>query len=191
MQDTRHRQDEIDIFTRIVHLGLIVFGLLAWATGDMADDYKKMENFGFYVHAWIGIGVTFFAGLRLVYGVVGPQPARFITWAPFTRERLLVVRADIMGLLQLQLPERGSRQGLAALVETSGLLIFFFLAATGVLLFILIEPGQKASGLVHFVKELHEAGELLLPLFFSVHGGAVILHALAGKHLWKKMLFVR
>ncbi len=58
-------------------------------------------------------------------------------------------------------------------------------------MFFSLEPGQKATGLLHSVKELHEVGGLLIPLFLSMHGGAVLLHALRGRHLWRKMVFVR
>ena len=33
------RQNDLDIFTRIIHLGLVIFGLLAWSTGEWADRY--------------------------------------------------------------------------------------------------------------------------------------------------------
>ena len=42
------RQNDLDIFTRIIHLGLVIFGLLAWATGEWADDYKKLKHIGFF-----------------------------------------------------------------------------------------------------------------------------------------------
>lgn len=45
------RQNDLDIFTRIIHLGLVIFGLLAWGTGEWADDYKKLKHIGFYVHS--------------------------------------------------------------------------------------------------------------------------------------------
>lgn len=184
-------REKIDLFTRILHLGIAVFGLLALATGDMADDYKEAAGIGFFIHGWTGMAVTFFAALRFIYGIMGPVKTRFVNWFPYNKERMQPVLQDIAGLLQFRLPHREPRQGLAALVEMSGLLIIFFLAATGVSLFFIIEPGHKAGGFAHLIKELHEAGEVMLPAFFLVHGGAVILHALAGDHLWRKMLFLK
>jgi len=58
-------------------------------------------------------------------------------------------------------------------------------------LFFTIVPGQKAQGITHFIKELHEGGEIPFFLFFLVHGGAVILHATIGNHLWRKMIFLK
>lgn len=182
-------RDEFDNFTKILHFGLAAFAILAWATGDIADDYKKTVSLGFYIHGVIGTGAGFFIAIRILYGIVGPRSVRFMTWVPFTKERIDYALADLKGLLAFKLPERQPRQGIAALVEVSGLLILLFLAITGVMLFFIIEPGHKTYGFIHFVKELHESGEILLPFFLSIHAGAVILHAMAGNHLWKKMIF--
>jgi len=65
------------------------------------------------------------------------------------------------------------------------------MALTGSLLFFYLEPGIKAQGTIHFIKEIHEVGEALLPLFFAVHGGAVILHAFMGRHYWREMVFLK
>jgi len=37
-KDAISSRDDMDVFTRILHLGLVFFGLLALATGDFADD---------------------------------------------------------------------------------------------------------------------------------------------------------
>lgn len=191
MNDRRNMPDRLDAGTRLLHLGLACFGLLAWGTGWLADDYKEFYHAGFTIHGWIGIGTALFLGLRLLYGIVGPRPARFWNWVPVTSGRIRCALEDLRGLLRFQLPDREPRQGLAAVVESLGLTIFVFVAGTGIVLFLYLEPGAKARGTMHFIKELHEAGEVLLPLFIAVHVGAVILHALTGRQLWRKMLFLR
>jgi len=188
--DISSKNDQ-DILTRMLHLGLVVFGLLALMTGDFAGDYRRAESLGFTVHGWVGIGVTVFVALRLAYGVLGPSHARFSSWFPYSRGPLGLVLEDIALLMKFRLPDRQPRQGLAALVEMSGLLLFSLLAITGVLLFLTMDPGHRAVGAVRFIKDIHEAGEVLLPLFFLGHGGAVLLHAIAGKHLWRKMIFLK
>jgi len=191
MSGQENRTDRLDTGTRLIHLGLACFGLLAWGTGWLAEDYKELRHTGFSVHGWIGIGTAVVTGLRLLYGIVGPRPARFWNWLPLTSGRIRLAWDDLAGLLRFQLPDRDPRQGLAAVVESFGLAVFTFLSATGVALFLSLEPGVKARGTMHFVKELHEASEVLLPLFIGIHGGAVLLHALSGKHLWRGMLFLR
>ncbi|MFP3867494.1 MAG: hypothetical protein ACLFUU_04920 [Desulfobacteraceae bacterium] len=65
------------------------------------------------------------------------------------------------------------------------------MAATGFCMFLFLTPGQKAGTLVHLVKELHEFGESLVPIFLGGHVAAVALHALAGDHRWRKMFFLK
>lgn len=51
-------------------------------------------------------------------------------------------------------------------------------------------PGTAVTGRVHATKELHEIGNVLVPVYLILHAGAVVLHAIAGKPIWKKMLFL-
>jgi cytochrome b len=182
-------KEELDGLTIFLHAGLMFFGILAWLTGEWAGDYKYLRHWGFSIHKHLGIGLAFFLALRLVYGFVGPPVARFTSWVPYTLERLKLAGEDLLTLARLKLPDRSTHQGLAGLVETFGLAVFAWMAATGIWMHYFLAPGRKAGGLVHVVKELHELGEVLIPLFLIIHVGAVMLHALAGDHRWRKMLF--
>jgi cytochrome b len=187
---TAETQEELDGITIFLHAGLMVLGVLAWLTGQWAGDYKKLHHWGFAIHKHLGIGLAFFLLLRIGYGFVGPSAARFAAWVPYSLDRLNAVWEDLLALVKLKLPDRPARQGLAGLVETFGLAVFTWMAATGTYMYYYLAPGQKAGGAVHLVKELHEAGEGLIPVFLGIHIGAVILHALAGDHRWRKMLFL-
>jgi hypothetical protein len=55
--------------------------------------------------------------------------------------------------------------GLAGVVQTFGLLVFFWMALTGSLMFFFLETGLEAEGIIHFVEEIHEIGEGLIPVF--------------------------
>lgn len=187
-----HPEEHALGFTAIlIHLGLVFCGIAALLTGLLAGDYKKIEHLGFTVHTWIGMAGVFFVLLRVALGIVGPSELRFSNWVPYTRERLSYVKQDIMGLLSFRLPHRPTHMGVAGLVETFGLLAFLVTALSGIFLFFTIEPGQKSHGLVHAVKEFHEAGLTLILIFLSMHMGAVTLHALTGRHLWRRMLFMK
>jgi cytochrome b561 len=181
---------ELDVLTRFIHLGLMVFGLLALITGFLAEDYKYQQHLGFSFHRWFGIGLAAFVTLRFWHGFSGPQEAQFREWVPYTRERLLFILEDIRTLLKFQLPERPPRQGLSGLVQTFGLAAFAWMGATGALIFFFMTPGGKARGFLHLVKEMHEAGWWLALVFLCIHGGAVILHALAGQDPWRQMFFL-
>jgi len=65
------------------------------------------------------------------------------------------------------------------------------LASEGVMSLFFLEPGQRAGGLIHFVEEIHEVGETLVPLYLVIHVGAVIIHALYGRDIWRKMFFMK
>jgi len=188
---TGSEREELDGITIFLHAGLMVFGVLAWLTGEWAGDYKKLHHWGFEVHKHLGIGVSFFMVLRIFYGFFGPQPVRFAHWVPYNLERLKLVWEDLRTLVSLRLPDRSAHQGLAGLVETFGLAVFAWMAFTGSLMYYFLLPGQKARGMVRFIKELHEWGEGLILIFLVIHGGAVLLHALAGDHRWRKMLFLK
>ena len=190
---SQHNDDKnntLGPFAIFIHLGLLAFGLSAALTGLLAEDYKKVEHLGFTVHSWLGMGLAGFASLRLITGIVGPRSVRFLRWMPFTAGRIKLAIEDILGLLQFRMPDRKTHQGLAGVVQTFGLAVFFLMAATGAYLYFFLEPGQKARGFAHDVKELHEIGLVLIPIFLSLHVGAVIMHALRGNPIWRKIFFI-
>ena len=87
-QPEKSKKDDLDVFARIIHLGILVFGVLAYFTGGLAEDYEKAQHAGFTLHRFLGIALAVFICLRLVYGLVGPATVRFSQWVPFKRERL-------------------------------------------------------------------------------------------------------
>jgi cytochrome b len=180
-----------DGFVRVCHLGMILFGITAWLTGDAADDYKEFTHVWFTTHGWIGMGLATSFLLYILYCTFGPVKSRFSNWVPYTKERLLKVLEDVKGLLRFRLPDRESHQGLAGLVQFFGILVFAGMAVTGALMFFLLEPGGKARGLVHEIKEVHEAGEILIPLYLSLHIGAVLLHSATGRQVWRRIFFFK
>lgn len=178
-------------FVRFWHLAMVGLVFAAWLTGDLARDYKKIEHTGFLIHGRIGMALALAVFLYLVYGIFGPRSARFSEWFPFTGKRLQQTKADLTELTQRKLPEHKRRQGLAGLVQFLGILLFFWLATTGSLMYFLIDPGSKVKGVLHAVKEAHEIGGVLIPIYLSIHIGAVIAHAFTGNHVWKEIFFFK
>jgi len=45
--------DTVDlyVFTRITHLGMMIFGVLAWLAGDWAGDYEHAKHLGYTIHS--------------------------------------------------------------------------------------------------------------------------------------------
>lgn len=168
-------------------MGLVVFGIGAWLTGELAEDYDESADWGFTTHSWAGMALAVFILLRILYGIFGPSTIRFTSWVPYNKERLILVWEDMLTLLSLTLPDRPAHIGLSGLVQTFGLLIFSWMALTGSLLFFYLEPGVKTTGLLHLVEELHEVGEELIPVYLVLHVGAVILHLFTDRSFLKRI----
>jgi cytochrome b len=191
MDANKSSTDELADISRVIHLGLTVFGISAWVTGFWADDYKRVEHLGLSIHSWLGISFAFFLILRLGYGFWGPDDYQFAQWVPYTRDRLRAVLEDLWTLVKLKLPDRPTHSGLSGLVQTFGLAAFAWMAVTGSLMFFYLTPGNKARGFLHPIKEMHEAAVWLIPLYLGIHAGAVLLHALAGDHRWRRIFFLK
>jgi cytochrome b561 len=183
-------QNDLDDLTRLIHLGLAVLGIAALVSGLFAGDYKRMAHLGFSYHRWLGISLSFLMFYRIWLGFYGRQANLFREWVPYTPERLRWILADLVGLLRLKLPDRPTHGGLAGVVQTFGLAVFSWMAATGTLMFFFLEPGRKARWSMDFVKELHEAGLWLMVIFLAIHVAAVVLHALAGDQSWRRAFFL-
>jgi cytochrome b len=182
--------DEIDLATRLIHLALVVGGIAALVSGQFAGDYRKPEHTGFSIHQWCGIVMAVAVGVRWLWGFAGPRAQRFSSWFPVTRGRLAAAWQDIIALARFTLPARPQHQGLAGPVQAAGLCAFAWMAVTGALLFVWLEPGARAAGGVRLVKELHEGAQVVLWTYLALHVGAVILHALTGHDLWRRMFFL-
>jgi cytochrome b len=183
--------NELEDISRVIHLGLTMFGISAWATGFLADDYKRLEHLGFSIHSWLGISFAFFLILRIGYGFWGPDDYQFTKWVPYTMDRLRAVMEDLWTLIKLKLPERPTHIGLSGLVQTLGLAAFAWMALTGSLMFFYLTPGHKTSGFLHLIKEMHEIGVWAIPIYLGIHVSAVLLHALTGDHRWRRMFFLK
>ena len=171
---------------RLIHGAVALFFIGSWATGELAE-HGGLANPGYLLHAGLGLLAGLALAARMVYGVVGPREMRFTAWAPVTRRRLALVAEDLRGLLCLRLPHHTGRGGLAGLVQSLGLLLLLWMAASGVLLLI-GETGVLSHAAMEAIEEVHEVGEGLVPAYLLLHVGAVMLHALAGRAIWQRMV---
>ena len=186
----------LDGVTRLLHLGLAVFGIWAWLVGSGwigagAADYEKPDHYWYLQHRWVGITFTVFLLARILWGFVGPASARFANWVPWTRERMRPVVEDVRSLLHLRIPDRPTHVGLSGFVEALGLLVFLWLALSGLSNAITITPGVKLTAAwPHFIKHWHQIGNVLVPAYLILHVGGTVAHSVLGKQVWKKMLFL-
>jgi len=193
MEKPRHSSPpaELDSFTIFLHFGLMLFGFAAWATGEWHECFKHLKQLGFPVHQMVSLGAVLFVSARLFHGFWGPDQDRFAAWLPYTSARLRSVFEDLRTLLTWKLPERPPRQGLAGLWETLGLVVFTWMSVTGLGVFLILTAGYQAGSALQMMKELHKYAADLVPVFLAVHVSAVIVHALAGDHRWRKMFFLQ
>lgn len=170
-------------YAKIIHLGLAIFGIAAYLTAELAEDGST--NFGYLLHAYLGLSLTSFIVIRIIIGAFSSNTLSFKSWSPFSRQQWQLALLDFKSLLKFQIPEHDHHQGLAGMTQAFGLIVFTWMAATGTGLFILDTGGQ--SELFELIEELHEIGETLIPLYLGLHVGAVILHTLSGNPIWKRM----
>ena len=180
----------LDIPTRVLHVGVAVLGTWAWWIGEDAGDYHKAVHPNFILHEYVGLAFSAVLALRLIYGFFGPRALRFSAWVPYTRERWAAVKADVQSLLRLRMPEPSVHRGLNAAVQSAGLLLFTWQAVCGTVLSICITPGERAVGWLHGLKELHQLASVWIPTYLALHVGATVLHAIKGRQIWKKMVFM-
>ena len=171
------------LIVRLIHLGLIIFGISAFLTGELAEEEA---NWGYLIHAYLGLALTFFIVSRSVIGVAGPVSLRFSSWFPVTVDRFRVVIDDIKQLFRLRLPEHSGHEGVSALVHAFAIILFLWMGLTGTVLYFIGD--YEASAVGEFVAEINEVGESLIPLFLLMHIGAVVFHTVLVHSIWKRML---
>ena len=176
-----------DAATRLIHLLLALLGIAALISGQFAGDYRRAVHTGFDIHRWIGIAMAAVLAVRIAWGFVGPATVRFAQWLPVTPVRVRLCVADVADLVRLRLPMREGHEGLAGLIQAIGLAAFAWMAATGSVMWLYLEPGTRASGWLHTVKELHEGGQVVAIAYVALHAGAVVVHSLAGHPVWRRM----
>ncbi len=171
------------LHARILHVGMAIFGIAAFLTGEFAEDVSGSS--GYLLHAYLGLSLATFMLLRILRGLIGPAPLRFSDWSPVSRRQWQQALQDIGTLLQFRVPERGMHEGLAGLTQAFGIILFAWMGATGTGLFFL--GGGPESDIFEIAEEVHEVGEALIPLYLLLHIGSVLVHSLAGSPVWQKM----
>ena len=171
------------LLARILHAGIAIFGLTAFLSGELAED--GMQSTGYYLHAYLGLSLAIFIGLRIYRGFTAAAPLNFSGWSPLSSRQWSLAVQDLRDLLQLRVPERVIHEGLSGLVQAFGLILFSWMALSGTALFLL--AGRPEAGLFEALEEVHEIGESLIPLYLVFHVGSVVVHSVAGKPIWQRM----
>lgn len=174
---------EYPTYAKLIHLGLAAFGITAYLTSEFVDD--DVTSIGYLLHSYLGLSVAAIIILRLIVGVATQGTLSFNNWSPFSIKQWQLSLDDFRSLLSLKVPERDKHQGLSGMTQAFGLFIFTWMSITGMALFMLGSGTESKA--FEFIEEVHEVGETLIPLYLFLHVGAVVLHMLCGKPIWKKM----
>lgn len=175
------------LYAKIIHLGVAAFGIGAYLTGESAEDGNLST--GYWLHAYLGLSLAAFIVTRIVMGLTKSETLSFKGWLPIAPLQWKRALEDFRSLLRFSVPQRNRHEGLAGLTQAFGLALFTWMALTGAVLFVL---GQDVeTEIVEIFEELHKVGESLIPLYLVMHIGAVLLHALGGNPIWKKMFSIR
>ena len=170
-------------YAKLIHAGMAIFGITSFLTGELAESGDGST--GFYIHAYLGLTLSFFIIMRLATGIGGSEKMRFSSWSPLSAVQWKLAIEDVSSLMKLNIPERGMHEGLSGLTQAFGLILFAWMGATGTGLFLINESRHET--LFEIIEELHEVGEALIPLFLALHVGSVIVHSLAGTPIWQRM----
>lgn len=166
---------------QLLHAGLAVFGITSYLTAELAE--YGTGGAGYLVHAYLGMSLFAVILLRLGSGYASAGIMRFRGWFPVNYRQISLAIEDVKFLLARKMPVRGAHEGIAGVLQATGLLIFAWMGATGTAMYFL----DTSPRWLEILEELHEAGESLVPLYLLLHVGSVILHSLAGSPVWQKM----
>lgn len=175
-------RSDFPIWIKWIHLGLALFGITAYLTGELAEHSNSL---GYLLHAYLGLTLLFFLLGRFFYGFWGQHVYRFSNWFPYNKPYLATLKEDISEVARLKLPKRQDHRGIAGLVQAFGLVIFTWMAVTGTIMFVTNVTDDS------IISELHEVGEGLIPLFLVLHLGAVALHLISGQNILSRIFPIR
>ena len=125
-----------DIFVRVTH----------WSVAALVLAELTVLDEDWAVHRWAGYAVLVLVALRLIWGLIGPQHARFSAFPP----RLQAARTHLAGLLQGRHELHLSHNPLGALMAYNLWASLVAVCVTGILM------TTKTFWGVDWVEELHE-----------------------------------
>jgi cytochrome b len=144
-----------DPLVRLIHWSLALMILLNGAITDAESD----------LHQWVGYVAIALVGIRLTWALVGPRPARFVTFPPSPMRAWRYVRAVLAGDRTVHL----SHNPLGALMVYNLWLTVIALGMTGYMMTTLRFFG------IGWVEQAHELAFDWLLFSVALHVGGVAL----------------
>ena len=146
-------------------------------------------------HIWIGYTALGLLALRLLWGLIGPENARFSSF-PIS---LSGASRHVAGLKRGEQKTYRSHNPLGALMVYALWTMILFVSVTGVMLESEPFPEHEGEYSLHYendedraevIEDLHEVSANLLLLLAALHVGGVVLESrLSGRNLVRPMIF--
>lgn len=174
----------------VISLALLALGFEMFEELGMSEDYLKE------IHAYIGYVFIFTLTLRILWGFIGNEYARWLDIIPYKKERWTAIWGNIKWYLsgfKIKPPTSIGHNPLASLFYAALFLVLISQVLTGIVLsgleFGLAPLGSFFSGYDHdakeavedIFKEVHEFGFWFIILFFIAHMTGLIVHTIFEK----------
>ncbi len=186
-----------DPVTRLLHLCLAA-GVTSQMLASLVMVYPKPgrpPNQWYEVHETLGTALLAVLVLHWLWTVgkslASGSAVMLFPWVSAKRMRALAedARETFAQLRRGRLPEADQPTPLPAAVQGLGLLLATFLAGTGVVMMVGMAPNGAMPGLLHDVKEAHEAAAPLMWAYLVIHPIMGVLHQLAGHRTLTRMFW--
>ena len=184
-----------DRFTRLLHIFLAI-GISAQLAMSLVMIHPKPGRLGdvFYeIHEYLGLALLGILILHWLWAVLRQGTVPFTQLFPWlTPSRYRPLWKDMQQytshITRLRLPESESPSPLANAIQGLGLAAALLLGLSGLLMFINVPPeGERMTGWLHDVKEVHEAFGTVLWVYLCAHAVMGVLHQLAGHDSMRNM----
>ncbi|UUX48706.1 cytochrome b/b6 domain-containing protein [Nisaea acidiphila] len=159
-----------DPLVRVTHWVIALAVLLNYAIVDEES----------VVHVWVGYTALAMLGLRVIWGFVGTEPARFSSFPPDPSAAL----AHLREMFSRPRQAHSSHNPLGALMVYALWATLFTVGGTGMVLDVVGEHGLLGEA----AEEIHEVAATLLVVLAAFHVGGVVLESrLTGTNLVRRM----
>ena len=186
-----------DHFTRFLHLLLAVGISIQLLISEIMTHPKpgRLGDIFYEIHEYLGLALLGVVVLHWLWAAIRRGSVPFTQLFPWlTPSCYYPLWEDTQRYLshttRLRLPKSESPSPLANAIQGLGLATALLLGITGIILFLNAPPeGQRMTGWLHDVKEVHEAFGSILWVYLFAHTSMGLLHQLVGHNSVHSMLF--
>jgi len=192
-----------DKITRLLHWGIAVGIPLQLISEELMKRPKPgrirtdEQIFFFDMHEWVGMLLLTLIVLRLLWGVIGMGEGRLSKLFPYLTPKgrigiLNEFRTEVPGWFRgkFAAPEK-NEDYIAGLVHGLGVLLILALGTSGAVMLYGMEESGQMLGVVHDMKELHEALGSVLWIYLIGHVGMAVVHQVLGHRSFQRIFWVK